>query len=216
MGDSLEILKQFELLPKACVGKEITIRFLKESCCGTTVGDAQSYCEAFRLEVGNTIYARECEVIRPEINKKYDIFAVGDIAVNLLNIPDKTEVEAKVKPIFGKKIVPEYKNEKNGFLDTKEPVQALLITELIEPDLQKQVTYRVDVNWDAEASVWVATSEDVRGLATEAESMESLTNKLRTLIPELLKANGSLVEDQLNEVSLEIISHRLELVNVGS
>jgi Domain of unknown function (DUF1902) len=33
------------------------------------------------------------------------------------------------------------------------------------------------------------TSEDVPGLATEAETLEALTEKLRGLIPELLEAN---------------------------
>ena len=50
---------------------------------------------------------------------------------------------------------------------------------------------RVQADWDPEAEVWVATSDDVPGLATEAESIEALTEKLRTVIPELVEANGS-------------------------
>lgn len=46
--------------------------------------------------------------------------------------------------------------------------------------------------WDDEASVWVAESEDVPGLVTEAETMESLQEKLRKLVPELLELSGSL------------------------
>ncbi len=53
-------------------------------------------------------------------------------------------------------------------------------------------TYRIDAEWDPEASVWVATSDDVPGLATEAATMEVLAEKLRTLIPELLAANAVL------------------------
>lgn len=49
--------------------------------------------------------------------------------------------------------------------------------------------YHIQADWDPEASVWVATSEDVSGLATEAETMEALTEKLRVMIPELLEAN---------------------------
>ena len=79
-----------------------------------------------------------------------------------------------------------------------------------------KLTYEVEVNWDPEASVWVATSKDVPGLATEAESMESITNKLRTMIPELLKANGCISDSQHHEVSFEMISYRLESVMVGS
>jgi predicted RNase H-like HicB family nuclease len=51
-------------------------------------------------------------------------------------------------------------------------------------------TYHVQADWDPEAGVWVATSADVPGLATEAETIEDLTIRLRTIIPELLEANG--------------------------
>jgi predicted RNase H-like HicB family nuclease len=53
-------------------------------------------------------------------------------------------------------------------------------------------TYHVLADWDPEANVWVATSDDVPGLATEAETIEGLTTRLRTMIPELLEANGLL------------------------
>ena len=49
--------------------------------------------------------------------------------------------------------------------------------------------YHVRADWDSEADVWVATSEDVPGLATESPTIEALTEKLRNLIPELLEAN---------------------------
>lgn len=49
--------------------------------------------------------------------------------------------------------------------------------------------YKVQADWDPEADVWVATSEDVPGLATEASTLELLTRKLRKMIPELLLAN---------------------------
>ncbi len=47
----------------------------------------------------------------------------------------------------------------------------------------------IRAEWDDEAYVWVATSDDVPGLATEAETVESLIEKLRVMIPELLEAN---------------------------
>jgi predicted RNase H-like HicB family nuclease len=46
--------------------------------------------------------------------------------------------------------------------------------------------------WDADASVWVAESDDVPSLITEADSLEGLVRKLRVMIPELLEANGVL------------------------
>lgn len=56
----------------------------------------------------------------------------------------------------------------------------------------ESVTYHVQADWDPEAGVWVATSEDVPGLATEADTIEALTDRLRMMIPELLDANGLL------------------------
>ena len=41
-----------------------------------------------------------------------------------------------------------------------------------------QKIYFVRAEWDGEAKVWVATSDDVPGLATEAETMEELSKKL--------------------------------------
>ncbi|MBO1047864.1 MAG: DUF1902 domain-containing protein [Dolichospermum sp. DEX182a] len=49
-----------------------------------------------------------------------------------------------------------------------------------------QITYKVEAFWDAEAEVWVATSEDIPGLVTETSTIDILTEKLRVMIPELL------------------------------
>ena len=48
----------------------------------------------------------------------------------------------------------------------------------------------VRAEWDEEANVWVATSDDVPGLVTEEATMEGLIDKLRIIVPELLDANG--------------------------
>ena len=52
--------------------------------------------------------------------------------------------------------------------------------------------YHVRAEWDGEAEVWVASSDDVPGLATGAETLEALIDKLKIVIPELLKENGLL------------------------
>jgi hypothetical protein len=44
--------------------------------------------------------------------------------------------------------------------------------------------------WDDEAGVWVAESEDVPGLVTEAPTIERLVAKLQVMIPELLELNA--------------------------
>ena len=73
----------------------------------------------------------------------------------------------------------------------------------------------VQADWDPEAEVWVATSDDVPGLATEAETIEKLTEKLRTLIPELLEAN-QVPSDLQQEIVFELTSHRQESVRLAS
>jgi hypothetical protein len=66
----------------------------------------------------------------------------------------------------------------------------------------------VHAEWDEEARVWVATSDDVPGLATEESTIEGLIKKLKVMIPELLEANGKLVE---GEVPFEVLTRRFEV-----
>jgi predicted RNase H-like HicB family nuclease len=66
----------------------------------------------------------------------------------------------------------------------------------------------VRAEWDEEAHVWVATSDDVPGLATEGDTLEGLVEKLKIMIPELLDANGA---EQENEVPFEILTRRFEI-----
>jgi hypothetical protein len=49
--------------------------------------------------------------------------------------------------------------------------------------------YTVEAFWDAEAKVWVASSENIPGLVTEADNLELLTTKLKNIVPELLLLN---------------------------
>jgi predicted RNase H-like HicB family nuclease len=49
--------------------------------------------------------------------------------------------------------------------------------------------YTVHCTWDADAAVWVAESDDVPGLATGADSLNALIEKLKVVMPELLEAN---------------------------
>lgn len=76
--------------------------------------------------------------------------------------------------------------------------------------------FHVQADWDAEAEVWVATSEDVPGLATEAPTVEALAEKLRVLIPELLEANGVVPRGETDAVAFELTSHRQERVRLAS
>jgi predicted RNase H-like HicB family nuclease len=81
----------------------------------------------------------------------------------------------------------------------------------------ESLTYHVRADWDGEAGVWVATSDDVPGLATEAATIEELTDRLRTMIPELLEANDLLVSaSRHTSIAFELTTHRQELVTLAS
>jgi predicted RNase H-like HicB family nuclease len=69
--------------------------------------------------------------------------------------------------------------------------------------------YRVKAEGDTEAEVWVASSEDVPGLATGADTFEQLIEKLKVVIPELLEENG-LLPAGTDEVPFSVMAERLE------
>ncbi len=52
--------------------------------------------------------------------------------------------------------------------------------------------YRIQADWDPEAKVWTATSEDVPGLVVEAETLDALVDEAKLLVPELLELNRGL------------------------
>ena len=80
----------------------------------------------------------------------------------------------------------------------------------------KQITLKVQAFWDKDAEVWVATSEDLPGLVTEAETIEILTQKLRVMIPEIILLNRIVPSDYVGSITFELISHRQELIEVAS
>lgn len=49
--------------------------------------------------------------------------------------------------------------------------------------------YNIKMTWDEEASVWIATSDDVPGLVLESGSFDALVERVRIAIPELLELN---------------------------
>jgi len=68
----------------------------------------------------------------------------------------------------------------------------------------------IRAEWDEEAKVWVASSDDVPGLATEEETLEILIQKLKIMVPELLEANGQDVE---TEILFEVFTRRFEIAH---
>ena len=72
----------------------------------------------------------------------------------------------------------------------------------------KSKPFFVRAEWDEEARVWVATSDDVPGLTTEEQTLEGLIEKLKVMIPELLEANGRIVDQ---DVPFELLTRRFEI-----
>lgn len=69
--------------------------------------------------------------------------------------------------------------------------------------------YIITLTWDSDAAVWIATSDDVEGLALESGSIDALIERVRFAIPELLSLNKKPIE---KAVSLCFRSERHEQV----
>lgn len=50
--------------------------------------------------------------------------------------------------------------------------------------------YTINLQWDEEAGVWIATSPDIDGLVLESGSVDALIERVRFAIPELIQLNG--------------------------
>jgi hypothetical protein len=48
----------------------------------------------------------------------------------------------------------------------------------------------VRAQWDGDAAVWLATSEDVPGLVVEAQTWPAMIEEVRLVLPELLSLSG--------------------------
>ncbi len=71
---------------------------------------------------------------------------------------------------------------------------------------------KVHAFWDEEAKVWVAESDDVPGLATEADTMDNLVNKLQCVIPELLAENQAF-DNSPEEIPFQLVSELNAVAN---
>lgn len=70
------------------------------------------------------------------------------------------------------------------------------------------MNYTVNLSWDTDASVWVATSEDIKGLVLESGSLDVLIERVRMTVPELLKLNHQPIE----HATLAFVTERVEEV----
>ncbi len=74
----------------------------------------------------------------------------------------------------------------------------------------------VEAFWDDEAQVWVASSNGVPGLITEADTMEHLMQKLKIVIPELLQANSLLNESDSPDIPIHLFAKWQEVIKTPS
>ena len=62
--------------------------------------------------------------------------------------------------------------------------------------------------WDDEASVWIAESEDLPGLILESVSFDTLVEKVKKAVPELLELSGT----NYHQIKLHFKAERLAVV----
>lgn len=51
--------------------------------------------------------------------------------------------------------------------------------------------YIINLTWDNEENVWIATSDDIPGLVLESSSFDALLERVRFAAPELISLNMS-------------------------
>jgi predicted RNase H-like HicB family nuclease len=66
----------------------------------------------------------------------------------------------------------------------------------------------VRANWDDEAKVWVASSDDLPGLNTEAETIEALRDKVLIIAGELIEL-GNLPSSDMAEIPIHILAEQV-------
>ena len=57
--------------------------------------------------------------------------------------------------------------------------------------------YIIKINRDNEAGVWIATSDDVRGLVLESGSIDALMERVRYAVPDLLQENNQRFQNKI-------------------
>jgi predicted RNase H-like HicB family nuclease len=70
----------------------------------------------------------------------------------------------------------------------------------------------VTATWDAEAKVWVAESDQIPGLVTEAATKEEMIRKLRDIVPELLSENDGGAD--MPEMPVSLMWQQLEILGL--
>jgi predicted RNase H-like HicB family nuclease len=72
----------------------------------------------------------------------------------------------------------------------------------------RRLAIYVRATWDDDAEVWVATSEDIPGLVTEAANEQELMDKLQMIIPDLVAASDEQFDDIQSEIPLVLMAQK--------
>ena len=75
-------------------------------------------------------------------------------------------------------------------MNSQHPNKEYLFWVLISKE-EFTMEYIITFTWDDEASVWIATSNDIPGLILESGSFDALLERTRFAVPELLELNAS-------------------------
>lgn len=75
----------------------------------------------------------------------------------------------------------------------------------------KEFKIMVQATWDDEARVWFATSDDIAGLAVEADTMETLNDKVVAAVCDLIEING--VDSRSPSIPIHLMCDQLTRVD---
>lgn len=78
----------------------------------------------------------------------------------------------------------------------------------------QELPYRIVASWDADARVWVTAASDVPGWIIEAETLEGFTHEARTILPDLLQAQGVL--NGATELPMSVVAERNERIPLNA
>jgi hypothetical protein len=59
----------------------------------------------------------------------------------------------------------------------------------------------VELDWDNEASVWTATSNDVPGLVLESGSLDALMERVKYAVPDLLNVRDARIDFKAERIT---------------
>ena len=68
----------------------------------------------------------------------------------------------------------------------------------------QKLPINITAEWDPEASVWVATSEDIAGFVMEDETLERLAQRVPDVLQDLLELSATPLPDDARVIPFEI------------